>query len=393
MTLITSFLALVRRLRNAEHFDLFERFASFFRGKTLHPVSLAPFCVTFLQSFDKEDLIYKRYLRKEDTMFVKDQHEKRKVAYMSLKRTAELGAYSDNAQLVAASESIMRVINNYSDAYYAPMTEATAQILNMIQDLKLPKYASAITLLGASDAIERLNTENEAFKDLYTNRALEWEGEKSEGSLTNARTQTEQDFSRLAEAINISYAFNEMQRPKDPVVSAFLSECILFINSYIHQYEAIYARRNPKYRPGKEDNKPGIPGEDLPGYNLPEFIVSSQAIVGSSSDGSSAGTHMSLAVTDAVAFAAALYPIAKDGVVRILNPENDTYEDLPVSDFLFDTDGTTPVGLLVAPPAANVFFDKPFQGFGDIQTVDVIKDEETLATLTGVKYPYTIINN
>ncbi|MDR1646096.1 MAG: DUF6261 family protein [Tannerellaceae bacterium] len=362
-----------KKLRNAEHFDLYENIAKHFEGKELPPL-LVPFLTKFLQSFAREDTIYKRYLNKENTRLVKEAHEKRKVSIMALKRTFELGAYSEETPQQTAAASLLRVMENYSAAYYAPMTETSAMIVNMIQDLKLPQYASAITLLNATDAIARLKRDNDEFMTLYAERAYNEGEQKDEGSLFEARNQDDHDFGNLANAINVFYQANEMQHPKDPAVSTVLGDIIRFINSYLRQHEAIYARRNPQYHPGGSD-KPS-PDEDLPGEEIPILIITAQAI---------AGTLMSLTV-DAAAFA----PVAestKDGFVYIKSPETNTFVAFPITSLLMDTDEVTPIGCLVDPPASNETFDKPFFGFGPAEAYITYQDGETLAILQGAQYP------
>jgi hypothetical protein len=86
---------------------------------------------------------------------------------------------------------------------------------------------------------------------------------------------------------------------------------------------------------------------------------------------------------------AALYPAARNGVLRLGYSDTDDVEDFPIPDFLFDADGTTPIGLLADAPNLNTFFIKPFQGV-DVAEAEVLKDGELLAILLDVQYPATM---
>jgi hypothetical protein len=389
--IIKSIITFVRRLRNAEHFDFYANILGHLKSKVLKPAALLPLWNALLQQFEREDRIYKRYIRREETKQVKGAHDKRKKAYMALKLVLETGLYSDAAPVEEAAQSLKVVMDNYSTANYAPMTEASAMIANLIQDIEQPMYADSLALLpGAQAAINRLKQDNENFMNLYYNRASGWEGERDEGSMLNARAAVDRDFATLTNAINVYYQANEMQPSKDPEVSATLADVIHSINSYIHQYETIYARRNPKYRPA--DDQPSLPGgDDQPGSGIPEIAIAAQQILGESVSVSGYGLQMSLRASDPDTFAATLYPIALNGVVMIENPETEAFDSFPVGGFLFDADGTTPTGLLVDVPAQNIFFEKPFMGISDPQQVELLKGDELLAVLLDVKYPATMI--
>lgn len=381
-------ISFLKRLRNAEHFDFYDNIVDYILARILKPAGLLPFWNLLLQLFRKEDEIYKRYLKQEDTILVREAHETRKSAYMWLKRSVEANTYNVNASVKAAAESLMRILDNYSEAYGAPMNEFSAQVVNMIQDFRLPKYAAAVALVGVGDAIEQLKTANDAFMSLYSGRAYSYEEQKDEGSLVEARTQLDHEFVNFAEAVNVFYRSNELQHSKDPEVSATLAELIRFINSYIRQHETIYARRIPKYRPGSNDDTPSAPDEDIPA-GLPQIVIASQEIlVGDVSLPTGLGTQMSLRASDPEAFAAALYPIARGGVARLWNPETEAYDDFPIADFLVDDSSTVPAGLIVDVPASNVFFEKPFIGIGD-SPAEVFKDDDSLAALLGLQYPAT----
>ncbi|MDR1646312.1 MAG: DUF6261 family protein [Tannerellaceae bacterium] len=383
-----------RRLRNAEHFSLYSAISGHFRTAPLKPASLTGPVNAFLQAFDKEDELYKRSAKQEETRHIKVTHEKRRTSYVALRRCVELGVYSEDAQVKEAADTLMEVFENYSNAYYAPMNEVSALVTNLIQDLEKEKHAPLVALItGAEDGIERLQRDNDAFIELYVERTVSEGDQKSEGTLSSARRQSDSKLTDVIFDINACFRANELLPVKDPEVSASLGDAIRFINSFIQKYEAIYARRNPKYRPaGKDDTQPETPDGETPGDDgIPQLAISAQAVVGTGSI-SGIGVHMSLQAVNPTAFANILYPDAKDGVMKILNPETDTFVDLPIADFLFDSDGTTPIGLLVDPPAANVFFEKPYYGFGDIQTTEVLKDGEILAYLTGVQYPATMID-
>jgi hypothetical protein len=265
MKTIRSIRSFARRLRNAEHFDLYVNVVNHLGSITLRPAALQPLWEALAREFDCEDRIYKRYLRKEETRRVNSAHRKRKKACMALKLAVGMGLYGDAPQVEEAARSLKVILDNYADVNRSPMTETSAMIVNLAQDIRLPQYAAAIALLpGAGDAITRLERANELFMNLYYERASGWEDERDAGSLAAARVRVDRQFASLTNAINIYYQANEMQPSKDPGTSETLGGIIHSINSYIRQYEMIYSRRNPRYQAPAAGDTLSLP-DDNPG--------------------------------------------------------------------------------------------------------------------------------
>ncbi|MDR1644781.1 MAG: DUF6261 family protein, partial [Tannerellaceae bacterium] len=126
-----------RKLRNAEHYDMFSHICTKLLTMQFKTASLAAQVNSFLQTFSNEEVIYKRYVRKADTRQVKKTHSARHKGLMAFKRTLEAASYSLNPQLKEAADAILLILGNYGDAFRAPMTEVTALVSNMILDLKL----------------------------------------------------------------------------------------------------------------------------------------------------------------------------------------------------------------------------------------------------------------
>jgi hypothetical protein len=257
--------SLLRRLRNAEHSDFYDRIVDRIVPLAASLGRLLPVWNSLHQCYAREDRIYKRNLRQEDnTRLINEANAKRHVSYMALKRTVDVGLYSADEATRKAAVSLTAVLDNFRGITSQPMTEISALIVNLIQDLKKESHAGAVALVGVGAVIERLQDDNAAFMTLYTERTELWGSAREEGSLLKARRQTDKALALFADAVNIFYRVNEMSHPKDPGVSATLGNIIHFVNAYYHQHETIYARRRPNYRSTGDDNAPGTPGEETP---------------------------------------------------------------------------------------------------------------------------------
>ncbi|MDR2388166.1 MAG: DUF6261 family protein [Tannerellaceae bacterium] len=399
MKLITNYLTLIRRLRNAEHFDLFENIVEHIRSLTLKPAALVPIWNILSQLFEKEDEIYKRDIKSVETKQINESNEKRKAAFMAFKRHVEAATYDETDAIREAGLALTELTEKYADAYKAPMTEISALIFNMIQDLERPRYAAAVTTLGLAAAKDRMERENEAFKAIYTERTYNLEETKSKGNMKEIRRQVDAAAVNFTDNVNAFHRTNEMTQPVDQEVKTLLEDIITFFNSYIHQYELIYSRRNPKYHPGKDDDDPSFPDdngdEDEDDDNNepagpPRFTATAQTVEGSTNIAPSTGSQMTVAVEETEAFAAALYPVAQGGILRLYDPYDNSPVDYPITGFLPEADSNNVTGLILnSYAAATVGFVKPFTATGNTQA-EVIKEEQTLAFIDQMQYPATI---
>jgi hypothetical protein len=89
----------------------------------------------FRDVFAKEDGICKRHLGQENTQLLDNAHKERKNACMGLKRTIEAAAYGGSTPaLKAAADELTGILDNYPHIGHAPLTAASAMIVNLAQD-------------------------------------------------------------------------------------------------------------------------------------------------------------------------------------------------------------------------------------------------------------------
>jgi hypothetical protein len=389
--------SLATKLRNAEHFDLMLYVDTTVPAVGVKPAGLSPAWTTFHLNFEKEDAIYKRAAKREETALIKAAHQRRRDSYLACKRLIEAASYSPASDVKDAADLLLEVLDNYKRVYAAPMNEATALYVNLLQDFARPKHAAAVALIpAAAEAIAQLDADNEAFRTIFYARTEGEEEVKEEGSMRDARKATDKAFATLVDAINVFYQMNEMLgASKDQEVSDTLGKLITDINSYLHMHEEAYARRNPDYHAEKDKpsspSDPDDPGEptdpdepEMPSEpGIPEFSIDAQETLGESAVMPGYGVQMSLRAVDAQAFADMLYPGALGGALRLTWPGTTNSDTFPIADFLFN--GATPVGLVVNAPAGWEIY-KPFRGSGEV-TAEIIKDDVLLAKLLNVEYP------
>ncbi|MDR2811211.1 MAG: DUF6261 family protein [Tannerellaceae bacterium] len=243
----------MRKLRNAEHFDFFENIIKYLTTKTLKSSTLEPLWNLLNQCFEKEDEIYKRNFKSIETIQICEANEKRKISFLAFKRGVEFYSYSEVDTFREAGILLMEVIHTYGYIYKSPITEISTLFFNMLQDLSKPRYAAAVATTGLTDIVARLERDNKAFKAIYVERTYNLEEIKGKGTMKVIRQKVDEAAVIFTDSINTLYRVNEMTYPADRETKAVLEDIITFFNSFIHQYETIYARRNPRYRARGED--------------------------------------------------------------------------------------------------------------------------------------------
>ncbi|MDR2810499.1 MAG: DUF6261 family protein [Tannerellaceae bacterium] len=383
MKFIKNYLSLLKRLRNGEHFDFYGNIIDFMNGREQKTPALLPLWNTFRTLYDTEDEIYKRSLKAVETKYIDEADSARIDTYMGIKRKVKFMTFSTDPQEAAAAQTLMEVIENYKNINRSALTEKTSLIINMVQDFDRPRYSAAVTTLQLISLIDKLEQENSEFKVIYTERTQHLNEEKSLGNMYYIRPKVDKAFSEFTEAVNAFYKTNELLE-KDVTLQAALADIIQFVNSYISQYERIYARRNPKYTNGNGKN----PDITVPDTQVSRFTVIQQEVSGNSSVIPGFGTHMSLEIENPTLFAQELYPVAQDGVLHLWDDSSNN-ESFPITGFLTNSETSEVTGLIVKPSSTDMAFNKPFQETGKCKA-EILKDGEQLAILNNVGYPATM---
>ncbi|MDR1644627.1 MAG: DUF6261 family protein [Tannerellaceae bacterium] len=242
---IVNHLSLVKRLRNTEHFDFYENINKRLVARTLTLTELRLFRDDFARAFRTEDTAYKATYRlefKEGTRQVKAVLARRRGAYMELKRGIEMFTYCDDPHRRAAAQELTTVLDHYAGIYQAPMTEASALVTNMIQDMRTERFAPSLQRLQLQDTLARLEQVNDEFTTVYFDRASIRQDQSAAVALRAARRHTDLAFEHFATIVNALYRIH-LRLNRTSETTAVLSELITEVNAYIFRYRAIYSRR------------------------------------------------------------------------------------------------------------------------------------------------------
>ncbi|MDR0749204.1 MAG: DUF6261 family protein [Tannerellaceae bacterium] len=381
MKTVNKFHKLIYRVRNGDHYEFYDEIISFVQERIASLGDLLKLWTVFVTVFQKEDDIYKRSQKSAETGDINEANKDRLDQYRLIRGTVETAAFSKDPAVRQAAVKLSLVMNNFKAVSSASMTQASALIKNLIQDLRRPAYAPYVTTLALTAATDALEQYNDAFKALYKEREHSQGEAILEGNMAYIRPLTDKAFTDFTEALDGFYAVAKVSGNTAGMET--FGAIIDHINFVIHNYSNIYARITGASSDGSK-NKPGDGDDDDAGGgdtpSIPLFHVASQEVPES-------GEVMYVTATDAAAFAAALYPAATGGSLILKSAAEEAI--LPIAGFKMEADGDgnqTPAALEAAPPSANRYFLSPLLSEGPAEA-RIEKDGAVLARLSGMVFP------
>ncbi|MDR1646012.1 MAG: DUF6261 family protein [Tannerellaceae bacterium] len=385
MKAIDTKLSFVGKLHNSEHFEMHEEINQGVAGKEEKLGDVLPRWNSYVAHFHVEDDIYKRAAKSVETKYLHGlDHDRRDVFRMFRKRNDAASVSFDPVEK-AAAEKLTEVIENYKNIATGSLVDVSALAFNMIQTLRLPRYAAAVTTLALGPAVNKLEELNEEFKALYVERAENINAATDLGAMKDIRPKTDKGLALVIEGVNALYVSAVLAG--NTALAAALEEIIDLINSIIRQYRRIYAHRaGSAGSPDKPDDDTDDDTDIVP--SVPSYAIAAQGVT----DGST--MYVTLADPDS---AAELFAQAVGStLILLLDPEAEVtrFDIFPITGLeLSQESGSTdkPIGLKVG-PQENSIFDVPTYNAGPC-TAWVEKDDLILAHLTGAFYPGSITND
>jgi hypothetical protein len=374
MKKVNKFIRLVRRFRNSDHYEFYKEIIRFAMRYKEDMGELRKLLLAFEAAFQKEDKIFKRSIRSYETPEVGETNQKRLIVFRRIKLYVDAAHYDKNPAKQAAATALDFVLNNFKSIPTVTSTQASALIINMIQDLRLPKFATHVATLDLTDAVDDLEAANEAFETIYFEREQSQGNALLEGNMKYARPLTDKAGKNFAEGLNSFYLIAKLGN--NAADMEILGAIIDGINNTIHNYDRKYAHTGGAS--GGSKPKPAEPG-------IPTFAIAAQAVT----DGST--MYVTLSDPDSAAdfFAEAVGAT----LILLFNPEAGVaaFDLFPITGLeLSQESGETgkPIGLKVGPQANSVFTVPTHNGGPCPARVE--KDDVILAHLTGAFYPGSV---
>ena len=229
-------------LRNGEHFQFNQDVIEDVPQEVAETYHFDTQYAAYVSMFEQEDLVYKQNQGYASTVEITTKNNKRNKLFLFLKSIIDSYMYCPIEEKYKAADLLQYAIKPYRRANSKSYSEITAEITNLVQTLKLEKYAAAVTVLELDYAVELLEEANTDFNTTYKARSSEKHGRKVQTNMQKIRQDVDEAFLELVHAINVIYQANEMVQ-KDEETRTVLGGIIDKINALIVEVNDKLTRR------------------------------------------------------------------------------------------------------------------------------------------------------
>lgn len=195
---------------------------------------------------DKADAGVLQVKKNEHTQELAILDDKRDAIYRGLVLRVQSEEYSLTEDVRKAAQKVALVVKTYGNFTAHNYQKETTEIQNFVADLKSEEYRSAAEMIGVTQWVNWLETANNAFHTLYTQRRDDYAG-KTAYDMKNIRKELDETFRKIIQTIE---ALAILQP------SEALNTLMAKINASITHWQNVLAVRS-----GKKGNKDTQPTE------------------------------------------------------------------------------------------------------------------------------------
>lgn len=238
---------LLLRLKNAEHFNLHEEIITYIIERIESIPKIQQMFRNYIMCFEKENEEFKKFTRLPETKVVVELEKMRNHTLIHIRKINNLATISDKEEERFAAERIGNILHIYKDATRVAYTENSALITNLLEDIRKEENIPFAKMLLLLPLLDRLEKENEEFKEIYLQRTLN----NNSIQLTQARANTDKSFFKIADTINALYTAAKLLEDSEESLP-IQEEIVDAVNQILRNAENIYALRVPSYMISKK---------------------------------------------------------------------------------------------------------------------------------------------
>ncbi|MDR2259790.1 MAG: DUF6261 family protein [Azoarcus sp.] len=234
---ISPYKSIVQRLTIAENVE--------FHATTLREIEtsmqavplFAPAFALYQRGFAALEKEYGRSAKSAETAEMVALDDRRDATLIHLFRRIDFHAkYPRDDVERAAAQALQFAADAYRDAHGKNYEAETAQIRNLITDLRT--QGAALATLALENFIARLDEDNEAFAAHYINRITAKQGQRERGTLSALSARVNQQFDVLCQITN-----GLLLTQQDAATQAALEQVVSTIDAIVHAYKSLLNRR------------------------------------------------------------------------------------------------------------------------------------------------------
>jgi len=233
-------------LQNAEHYNCMNEVDELVQVYTPGVLDVEKEYAEFKKSFATEDDSFKIVRKSAVTKDISEADAHRDVVFSGFRTQVKGQKNHFDGLVAAAAYRVTVLLDSYGNLALETLDKETADIINLVQELK-GKYSADIQLLGLTEWVNELEIRNQEFSTLMSQRFSEASEKATLVSLRIARGDTDVKCRAIVGRINAGIIFNGPEK-----YEAFVRD----INVRFERYNNAIAQR--KGRAKAKANKTGI---------------------------------------------------------------------------------------------------------------------------------------
>lgn len=219
------------RLQNAEHLALMKDLLELLKEASISV--LAELKARLEIAIQQADLAQVQIRKSEHTVKLSILDKERDNIYRGLLLRVQSEAYSPSIDMKKAAEKVGIVVKTYGNFTTSNYQKETIEIQNFVADLKSEEYFPSVQKIGLEQWVEWLESANNAFNTLYTERRDEYAKQPSY-NLKTIRKELDETFRKIAQTTEAL----EVLQPSEA-----LTTLVAKVNVSIDKWKEILAQR------------------------------------------------------------------------------------------------------------------------------------------------------
>lgn len=228
---------------NGEHFEHVRSVVEVLEANILESFNLSVQLQQLVNLFKQEDEIYKKVLGEERSKELAKLDKERDDAFRNIMNTITAMQLSPVAATKAVADELAYATKTYKGSNSAKLDVETAQLYNMVQVLKSPTNTPKVTTLGLTEAVNKMNQANEAYREVSAYRDADKSADKALGTMKEIRPQVDEAYFTIMQAIDAIYASNDLSSTPNALEHSASGSIIDAVNNYVmHLNDSINLR-------------------------------------------------------------------------------------------------------------------------------------------------------
>jgi hypothetical protein len=188
------------RFRNDEHFLFFYGVLDLINRIGALALKIEKEFEVFRACFSNEDEALKKISKSAVTAKINDADTVRDITFRGMVDTNTIALNHYDPEVAEAAQSLKIPFDAYGNLAKLPLKEETSGIINLMQELR-GKYAAAVQKAGLTGWVNKLETDNNTFFTLFTERNDE-NAARTQLKMKECRLETERAYEAIVERIN-----------------------------------------------------------------------------------------------------------------------------------------------------------------------------------------------